>query len=347
MNQIVCNFLGDIPFAAKAFGSGHINSTYKIRTESGDEYVLQQINHHVFPRPDQVMENSVAVTDHLRRKGSDALEFLQTEKKLAYHLDADGNYWRMYRFVPGLALDAPESPEDLYQAGLAFGQFQAFLADFPADTLHPVIPRFHDTPHRYQQLRTAVEKDICSRVKNAKTELDWLYAQEALASKLQRMQDQGKLPLRVTHNDTKLNNVLLDKDTRKPLCILDLDTVMPGLSAFDFGDAIRFGAATDKEDSRQNRLDLQLFEQYAKGYLSQANALTEDEISVLCLGAFTMTLEVGMRFLTDYFEGDHYFKIDYPEHNLVRARNQLSLAADILNKLPQMESIIEKTRTSV
>jgi len=346
LEQCISAFLDDSRFTAKPFGSGHINSTYRITTADG-EYILQRINHHVFPRPDKVMENGVAVTEHLRKKGSNALTFLRTKEGSACFRDQDGNYWRMYEFIPGLALDAPEKPEDLYQAGVAFGQFQALLADFPSETLYPVIPRFHDTPHRYEQLRAAITADRMGRASAVTKELDWLFSQEILAGTLQRMADRRELPLRVTHNDTKLNNVLLDAETGKPLCILDLDTVMPGLSAFDFGDAIRFGAATNHEDAPHNSIDLQLFRMYAEGYLQQARNLTENEYAVLCLGAFIMTLEVGMRFLTDYLDGDRYFKIAHPEHNLLRARNQLALAADILDKLPQMEGIIQKIRTSV
>lgn len=347
MNPCISAFLGDVTFSAKPFGSGHINSTYRVKTADGQEYVLQRINHHVFPHPEDVMENSVAVTNHLRRKGCNALCFLLTKEGSACYRDDQGNYWRMYGFIPGLALDAPEQPEDLYQAGVAFGRFQALLADFPSETLHPVIPRFHDTPHRYKQLKDAIAADKMGRVAAVQKELVWLFRQETLAGTLQRMQDAGQLPLRVTHNDTKLNNVLLDSKTRTPLCVLDLDTVMPGLSAFDFGDAIRFGAAKNKEDASSNGIDLYLFEMYTRGFLQEAQGLTEKELSVLCLGAFVMTLEVGMRFLTDYLDGDRYFKTGYPEQNLHRARNQLALAADILDKLPQMEEILQKIRASV
>lgn len=347
LEQCIRAFLGNVRFTAKPFGSGHINNTYKVQIAGGKEFVLQEINHHVFPRPDQVMENGVAVTNHLRQKGCPALTFLLTNAQSACYRDDAGNYWRMYDFIPGLALDAPEQPEDLYQAGVAFGRFQALLADFPSETLHTVIPRFHDTPNRYTLLKAAVAADKTGRVASVKKELAWLFSREELAGTLQRMADKGELPQRVTHNDTKLNNVLLDANTRTPLCVLDLDTVMPGLSAFDFGDAIRFGAATGREDDVHNEIDLQLFELYARGYLQEAKGLTEAELSVLALGAFIMTLEVGMRFLTDYLDGDCYFRITYPEQNLHRARNQLALAADILNKLPQMENIIKTIRASV
>ena len=341
MDQIIMQFLGDIPYTAKAFGSGHINSTYKVTTQE-KAYVLQRINHYVFPHPEQVMENSIAVTEHLRKKGCNALTFLYAKDGKPYYLDSAGNYWRMCEFMKGVALDAPEQKEDLYQAGRAFGQFQALLSDFPSAQLHEVIPRFHDTPHRYQQLRAVVEKDPLGRAGQVSDMLNWLWEQEQLAGTLQQMLEEGKLPLRVTHNDTKLNNVLLDEATRKPVCVLDLDTVMPGLSAFDFGDAIRFGAATNREDDGHNELDLELFQQYAKGYLQVATTLTCEERSVLCLGAFIMTLEVGLRFLTDYIDGDHYFKTTVPEQNRIRAKNQLLLAEDILKKLPQMEEIIKK-----
>lgn len=344
MYDTVKGFLGDIPFTAKPFGSGHINSTYRLMTDQG-LFVLQKINHRVFLNPEQVMANIAAVTAHLREKGCSAMAFLPYKDGTFCHRDPAGDYWRMSTFLPGVALDAPESPEDLYQAGFAFGQFMQDLSDFPAHTLFETIPDFHNTPARYKQFRKALAEDRLDRAKDAKDLIRFLEEKEELAGTLQKMREEDQLPLRVTHNDTKLNNVLLDEITRKPLYVLDLDTVMPGLSAYDFGDGIRFGAAAKGEDADHNEIDLTLFEMYAKGYLEAAKDLTEEEIQVLPLSAFIMTLECGMRFLSDFLDGDRYFGISYPEQNLHRAKNQLMLAADIEKKLPQMEQIIEKNRT--
>ena len=341
MQSVIATFIKEDIFSCKAFGSGHINSTYRVDTPQG-VFVLQRINHSVFKNPEQVMANIAAITSHLQNKGCTAMRFIATAQGNYCYRDQEGNYWRMSEFLPGLALDAPETPEDLYEAGFAFGQFQKDLEDFPAHTLFETIPNFHNTPDRYRKFREALKLDVFDRAKDATELTAFLFEQEPLAGTLERMRKEHRLPLRVTHNDTKLNNVLLDEKTRKPLCVLDLDTVMPGLSGYDFGDGIRFGAATGKEDDDRNYLDLELFTQYAKGYLDGATNLTEQEIAVLPLSAFIMTLECGMRFLTDYLEGDHYFRVHFAGQNLIRAKNQLSLAADILEKLPQMEEIIKK-----
>ena len=340
--MIAAAFLrGETVADSKAFGSGHINRTCLITTDSGNRYVLQNINTYVFPEPDQVMANVVAVTNHLRGKGQTALEFWSDQDGNFCHREPDGSCWRLYRFVDGLALDAPRSIHDLYQAGLAFGCFQQHLEDFPAETLFESIPNFHNTPDRYRKFKAAVDADVLGRAAAVQAEIHQFLAWEEMAGKLCAMLQQGQLPLRVTHNDTKLNNVLLSKDTGKALCVLDLDTVMPGLSAWDFGDGIRFGAAVSGEDANTNALDLQRFRTFAEGFLEGAPNLTKAEIDALPLGAFTMTLEVGLRFLTDYLEGDRYFKTDYPDHNLHRARNQMALATDIEKKLPQLEQLIQ------
>ena len=341
MQEIIKAFLNTDEFTATPFGSGHINSTYRVNTPQG-VFVLQKINHLVFTKPAQVMENIVAVTEFLQAKGCPAMRFLPSAEGAFFYQDPDGNYWRMSKFVPGLALDAPEKPEDLQEAGYAFGKFSQDLADFPAHSLHESIPNFHNTPDRYKKFRQALAADCLNRAKDAEDLTAFLFDHEELAGTLEKLRKEEKLPLRVTHNDTKLNNVLLDMQTRKPLCVLDLDTVMPGLSGYDFGDGIRFGAATAKEDDDHNALDLTLFSQYAKGYLAGATSLTEQEIAVLPLSAFIMTLECGMRFLTDYLEGDRYFRTHFEKQNLIRAKNQLSLAASILEKLPEMEEIIKK-----
>lgn len=334
------------PVSCREFGGGHINTTYKVVTDTGAQYVLQKINTYVFRQPVQLMANAGAVTDYIRARVDDprmALHFIPDADGLFYHIEEDGSFWRMYEFLGGFCLDAPESDEDFYQSALAFGRFQHLLSDFPADTLFETIPEFHNTPDRYRQFRESVQANAAGRLDGVRREVEFILAREEKGSRLQAMLEAGILPLRVTHNDTKLNNVLLDQNTRKSLCVLDLDTVMPGLSVNDFGDSIRFGAATaaeDEPDTSKMKLDLHLFSVYTRGFLEAAEALTPAEIQALPLGAYTMTLEVGLRFLKDYLDGDQYFKIAYPEHNLVRARTQMALVADMEAKWDEMHRIV-------
>jgi Ser/Thr protein kinase RdoA (MazF antagonist) len=335
------------------FGSGHINSTYKVVTDAGCEYVLQRINKYVFKDPVRLMENAGAVTDFLRSRVEDprmALHFIPTHEEKFYFMDDEEEYWRMYDFIGGFCLDAPESEEDFYQSAIAFGRFQHMLTEFPAHTLYETIPEFHNTIDRYRQLRESIEADACGRLAGVQADVDFMLEREELACTLQRLRESGELPLRVTHNDTKLNNVLLDKDTRKSLCVLDLDTVMPGLSLYDFGDSIRFGAATaaeDEKDLSKMELDLHLFEVYTRGFLEAATSLTDREVELLPLGAFVITLELATRFMKDYLDGDKYFKTAYPEHNLVRARTQMKLAADMQAKLDDMNRIVAEVAAKV
>ena len=336
------------PIRCVEFGSGHINSTFKVTTDTGHEYVLQKINTYVFRKPIQLMANAQAVTDFIRQRVDDprmALHFIPTYDGLFYYQDDQGQFWRMYDYVGGFCLDAPETAEDFYQSALAFGRFQYLLSDFPADTLFETIPEFHNTVDRYRQFRASIEADAAGRLKNVRHEVSFLLEREQRGCRLQTMLENGELPLRVTHNDTKLNNVLLDSQTRKSLCVLDLDTVMPGLSVHDFGDSIRFGAATaaeDEPDPSKMHLDLGLYETYTKGFLEAAKTLTPKEIEMLPLGAYVMTLEVATRFLKDYLDGDLYFKTAYPDHNLVRARTQMALVADMEDKWDEMNRIVAK-----
>lgn len=341
------------PISCLNFGHGHINTTQKITTDTGNEYILQKINKYVFKDPVKVMANASAVTEYLRKKTGDpnaALHFIPTLQGQYYHRDQDGEFWRMYDFMDGFCLDAPQSDADFYESALAFGNFASLLADFPANTLHETIPEFHNTIDRFRQLKESIASDNVGRAAGVQKEIEFALRQEEIGSTLQHMLREGKLPLRVTHNDTKLNNVLLHKATRKSLCVLDLDTVMPGLSVHDYGDSIRFGAATaaeDEPDASKMKLDLHLFEVYTKGYLEAARSLTDTEIEMLPMGALTMTLEVGIRFLKDYLDGDLYFKTAYPEHNLVRARTQLALVADMLEKWDQMQQIVAETACQI
>ena len=330
------------------FGNGNINYTFLIKTNNGSQYILQRINTHVFKRPVELMENVIAVTEHIRSKVDDphmALHFVPALDGKYYYRDERRRFWRCYEFVGGFCLEAPETDADFYESAVAFGRFQEQLADFPAESLHETIPNFHNTPDRYRQLQVAMDEDACDRLQYVQKEIDFILERKDEAGTIQRMLESGELPLRVTHNDTKLNNVLLDMKTRKALCVLDLDTVMPGSSLFDFGDSIRFGAATAPEDVQElsrMSMDLHRFEVYTRGFLDGCHTLTRKEIELLPLGAKTITLELAVRFLTDYLESDHYFKTQYPDHNLVRTRAQLKLVADMEDKWYQMQKIVKK-----
>ena len=332
--------------AHKPFGHGHINSTFKVTTNSGCEYVLQKINKYVFKNPIWVMENIAQVTNFLRERSGDptaTLHYLPARDGRYFVQDTEGEFWRMYDYVGGFSLDLPETEADFYESAVAFGRFQELLSDFPADTLHEIIPNFHNTIDRYRKLRNSIAADNVGRCAGVKEDLNFLLEREELGGTLQRMLDNKELPLRVTHNDTKLNNVLFDKKTRKGRCVIDLDTVMPGLSLYDFGDSIRFGAATaaeDEQDTSKMKLDLHLFQVYTQGFLDAARSLTAAEVKMLPMGALIMTLECGVRFMTDYLDGDLYFRIAYPEHNLVRARTQMALVADMQAKWEEMNGIV-------
>ena len=342
------------------YGNGHINDTFLVCCDSGAQcrrYILQKINHEIFKNPEQLMENISRVTDFLaesiRKEGGDeereTLHIVPTAEGKSYYKDTFGSYWRVYDFIEHAAcLEKVEHKEDFYESAYAFGSFQKRLSGFDASGLYETIPDFHNTPARFQAFEQAVEKDVCGRVAKVLPEIAFLRERKKDMEVCQQAYLQGKLPLRVTHNDTKLNNILFDKESRKGLCILDLDTVMPGLSVFDFGDSIRFGANTaaeDETDLTKVSLDLELFEQYVKGYLDACGeALTEEEIFLLPMGAKNMTMECGMRFLTDYLQGDTYFKIHREEHNLDRARDQLALVADMEKKWDAMCEIVAKAK---
>ena len=336
------------PVLCKQWGSGHINYTLRIETDAGKRYILQRINQFVFKDPVAMVENANGVASFLLNKTGNpkaSVRFLPTLTGDICLKDDQGEYWRLYEYIEGFCLDAPECLEDFYESAIAFGNFQNALSDYPVETLYETIPNFHNTPDRFRQLKDAIAADPKRRAVRARPEIEFALSQEVLGGTLQRMLEKGQLPLRVTHNDTKLNNVLLDPETRKSLCVLDLDTVMPGLSAFDFGDSIRFGAATTAEDDPEPenmQLDLERFAAYTRGYLTAAKALTDAEVQALSYGAIIMSLEVGIRFLTDYLNGDVYFRTAYPEHNLVRCRTQLALVADMLKKWDEMNDIVNR-----
>lgn len=334
---------------------GHINDTLVVVYDiNGVEmrHLLQRINTTVFKNPDELMANVDCVTSFLRDKiiaaGGDAereaLYCKPTRTGKKYYVDEQGKVWRLYNFVENsFSRNTIESPEVFFNAGKAFGEFQRQLADFPIDKLYDTIPDFHNTGKRYRNLVNAIQSDPQGRVKHLGEEIGFCYARRNETYVLTGKIVIGDLPLRVTHNDTKLNNILFDKTTDEPVCIVDLDTVMPGLSLYDFGDAIRFGANTaaeDEKDVTKVSLDLGLYEQYVRGFLSTAgNSLVAEEVRLLPFAAKMMTFECGMRFLTDYIDGDVYFKIHYPDHNLVRCHTQFALVADMETKYEEMMAI--------
>ena len=340
------------------YGSGHINDTYRLTYETPQgtkRYILQRMSKSIFKKPVELMENVSGVTAWLRKKiienGGDpereTLTLVKSNDGLPYFVDSTGEYWRVYLFIEGATCyDAVKDDNDFYQSAVAFGHFQRLLADYPAETLHETIKDFHNTPDRLEKFKKAVAEDICGRAASVQKEIDFILEREELTHALYDLQLDGRLPLRVTHNDTKLNNIMIDDETGKAICVIDLDTVMPGLTANDFGDSIRFGASTaleDEQDLSKVSCDLHLFDVYARGFIEGCGAaLTDLEIDMLPMGAILMTFENGIRFLTDHLEGDHYFRIHREGHNLDRCRTQLTLVKDMQEKLPQMTAIIQK-----
>ncbi len=339
--------------------NGHINSTYNLFFEDNGKltkYVLQLINTNVFKKPDELMSNIVAVTNHISKKNianniKDAdrrtLTFVPCTDGKYYYIDENNNCWRVYVYVDDVyTLNAIESEDVFYNAGVAFGEFQNILDDFDGASLFETIENFHNTVSRFNDLKKAIKENKVGRADTVEKEIDFALQREADTHVLVDLIAEGKLPLRVTHNDTKLNNILFDNITNQGLCIIDLDTVMPGLSLYDFGDSIRFGANTaaeDEKDLSKVSLSLPLYEAYVKGYLSSAkDALIDLEKELLPFGAKMMTYECGIRFLTDYLNGDIYFHTAYPEHNLDRCRTQFVLVKDMEDKMEQMQEITKK-----
>lgn len=340
------------------YGSGHINDTFLLVCDvdgTDRKYILQRMNHEVFKDPVGLMKNVTGVTSFLRKKiiasGGDpdreTLNVVMTKDGESYYKDSLGNYWRVYLFIEGATCyDQVEKPEDFYQSGKAFGHFQRMLSDYPAEELTETIPGFHDTPKRFETFKQAVKDDICGRAAGVQDEIRFVMEREADTHAAADLLAAGKIPLRVTHNDTKLNNIMIDDKTGEAICIIDLDTIMPGISVFDFGDSIRFGANTaaeDETDLSKVSLSLPLYEIYTKGFLEGcAGSLTQAERDLLPMGAKLMTFECGMRFLTDYLQGDTYFKIHRENHNLDRTRTQFGLVADMEKKWDEMKAIVEK-----
>ena len=334
---------------------GNVNKTYKVTFNGPDpknpgqmklkSYMVQAVNTFAFKNPVQVMENIDKVTEYIHAKDPDrcALHFHHTVDRKTYVFDKSG-FWRLFNYIPSNTYSATDNLQVIRNAGLAFGDFQMMLSDFDASALHETIPNFHNTAKRYEQLENEAALDPVGRLSEVREELAWLLRVKEQACKLTRLQKEGVLPLRVTHNDTKINNVLFDPETDEALVVIDLDTVMPGLVGHDFGDAIRFAANFVEEDCpdyEKAGVNMDVFRAFAEGFLSKtAKSLTQPEIDTLALSCFALTCELASRFLADYIAGDVYFKTNYDEHNLVRTRCQIALAKDMLNKLPQMEQTV-------
>lgn len=338
------------------YGNGHINDTYT--TQGAKRYILQRINTKIFKEPYKLMENIVAVCEHVKAKvieeGGDpereALTVIKTISGKLCHTTAEGDVFRVYNFIEdSVSYDVPENAEQLYHVGKAFGKFQRQLADFPAETLIETIPNFHNTVQRVKNLEVAIEKNLAGRLDSVKEEIEFALEYSRYANLILDEIDKGTIPLRVTHNDTKINNVLLDDKTGEGVCVIDLDTVMPGSMLNDFGDALRTGAATaaeDEEDLSKMSFNLDCFYFFAKGFLEEtASTLTEKEIEYLPESALILTYECGIRFLEDYLNGDTYFKVHKDNHNLYRTRTQFKLVKDIESKLPEMREIVKKLLT--
>ena len=361
-NKIVTELLNAFEFAGEFEKSsqlhdGHINNTYvfDFREENGklNKYLVQELNTYVFRQPEALMENVMGVTNYMREyvknNGGDiereCLYVIPAKDGRPYYIDGEKRFWRCYNFIYNAhSCQSVENAEVFFNAAKAFGKFQCILADYPIDSLAETIPNFHNTVSRFADFKKAVSDNLSGRASQAEEEIKFVLDREKDCSVLLDMLNAGELPLRVTHNDTKLNNVMFDNETNEGICVVDLDTVMPGLSLYDFGDSIRFGANTaaeDEKDVSKVSLSLENFRAYTLGYLTTAGeSLTKNEIEQLAFSSKLMTLECGMRFLGDFINGDTYFKTEYPEHNLVRCRTQFALVADIEKKMDEMQKIV-------
>lgn len=339
-------------------GKGHINDTFCVvcKTPEGGtaRFILQRLSQAAFPHPEEVMENFVGITSYLRREilaeGGDplreTLSLVKTGDGADFVTDAEGRAWRLMPFIENAECYQSATPELFAASGRAFGRFQYMLRDYPARTLHETIPHFHDTESRFEQFLAALEADKLNRAEGVSPEIQFILRRKADCGVALRALREGKLPLRVTHNDTKLNNILIDRDTHEGICIIDLDTTMPGLAINDFGDSIRFGAnhcMEDEQDLTKVNFDISLYEVFTRGFLEGARgSLTSAELEYLPWGARLMTLECGIRFLTDYLDGDHYFHVSHPRQNLDRARTQLKLVKDMEEQFDAMGAVVAK-----
>ena len=342
----------NIDRSTHAFGNGHINDTYRI---DGTDYILQRINTAVFTRPGDLMENIDNVTAYLRKKiaevGGDpdkeTLTVVKTADGQNYCQLEEGQVYRIYKYIEDTkTIEEDKTLEDLYEAGVGFGHFQKLLKDYPVESLHETIVNFHHTPLRVEALKEAIRLNKAGRADSVKEEIAFALEQAAFADQVVKGIASGEIPVRVTHNDTKINNILFDQHSGKAVCVIDLDTVMPGSMLYDFGDALRMGgstAAEDETDLNKVWFDVECFRYFAKGYLSEMkDALTGKELELLPFSCRLLTYECGIRFLTDYLNGDTYFKIHREHHNLDRARNQFKLVADMASKEAQMAEIVKQ-----
>ncbi len=335
---------------------GHINETHRISCDMGTDYILQKINTGIFKDPYALTENILAVTEHLGKtvlaRGGDREREAMTLVPLkngGYLFENDGAFYRMYICISNATCYNSAEIKGLFKSSArAFGRFQTLLSDFPAERLHETIPMFHNTPKRMRDLEASVMANASGRLSECLGEVGFFYARRDFCSKIVSKLGSGELPMRVTHNDTKLNNVMIDNDTHEGICVIDLDTVMPGSVLYDFGDSIRFGASTaaeDEKDLSKVSMSLDLFEEYVDGFISEAgSSLTELELDMLPIGAIMMTLECGMRFLADHIDGDKYFSLHYEGQNLDRARTQIKLVSDMERKIGAMQAIVKKYR---
>ena len=343
---------------AVRYGQGHINDTFCVlcQPQEGDcvRFILQGLSSAAFPRPEELMENFIGITSYLRDKviaaGGDpareTLSLVKTKDGKDYYTDSKGKLWRLTPFIENTDCFQSATPELFEASARAFGNFQYMLQGYPAETLHETIVNFHNTEDRYAKFEAALAADKLGRAKAIPEEIKFVTDRKADCSVALEALRKGILPLRVTHNDTKLNNILIDRDTHEGICVIDLDTTMPGLSINDFGDSIRFGANHSREDEKdlsKVNFDIELYEAYVRGFLEGAKgSLTGAELEYLPWGARLMTLECGIRFLTDYLDGDNYFRIHYEDQNLDRCRTQFKLVRDMEEQFEAMAAVIRK-----